>query len=411
MKYDIQMKKVKSFIDLHAKALNNDSSNEIIKNEAYLLFYQSIKVSNPPIYEDPNPISQFFLRLKHGYHGDLKNILSIVELLENWWLEWHFSLIMQAKLNQLNPQKIDNSDALDLNEQSHFNHLFAHIPIPICNVSLKTGKVIRINQRFTDVLGYTLEDIPDIDTWFVVAYPDSHYRNYVISLWNEAIKVKSIENKNNDVNNYCIRCKCGEEKMMDVSGIVIGDEYMAVFSDATEHLQAKEILTTMAFLDSLTKIANRRRFDELLNQEFKKAVVSKTDLSLIMIDIDNFKLFNDRYGHVAGDKCIHDIAQQIAAEVSRTEDFVARYGGEEFAVLLPNTDLKGALFVAEQIQKAVENLAIAHLDSFTGVVSISMGIAMINEQIKTQTLLVDAADSALYYAKKQGRNCIALSKH
>ena len=81
---------------------------------------------------------------------------------------------------------------------------------------------------------------------------------------------------------------------------------------------------------------------------------------MIIIDIDHFKQFNDRYGHVAGDTCLYDVAQTIASTVSRPEDFVARYGGEEFVVLLPQTDRQGALFIAEQIQKAVENLAIAH---------------------------------------------------
>ncbi len=107
---------------------------------------------------------------------------------------------------------------------------------------------------------------------------------------------------------------------------------------------------------------------------------------MIIIDIDHFKQFNDRYGHVAGDTCLYDVAQTIASTVSRPEDFVARYGGEEFVVLLPQTDRQGALFIAEQIQKAVENLAIAHQDSFTGFLSISMGINTISDYTNSDEL-------------------------
>lgn len=166
----------------------------------------------------------------------------------------------------------------------------------------------------------------------------------------------------------------------------------------------------MAFLDALTKIANRRRFDEKLTHEFERAKAYEGSLSLIILDIDHFKEFNDLYGHVAGDTCLYDVAQKIASTVSRPEDFVARYGGEEFIVLLPQTDKQGALFIAEQIQKAIENLAIAHEGSFTGFLSVSMGINTIDKCTASDELnFIKAADSALYYAKRQGRNCIALS--
>ena len=132
--------------------------------------------------------------------------------------------------------------------------------------------------------------------------------------------------------------------------------------------------------------------------------------SSFLIDIDNFKQFNDRYGHLAGDECLYAVAQKLADTVSRPEDFVARYGGEEFVVLLPQTDKQGALFVAEQIQKAIEMLAIVHEDSFTGYLSVSMGINTVNHhQCDDHLTFIQAADDALYYAKNQGRNCIALS--
>ena len=295
-------------------------------------------------------------------------------------------------------------------EISHYARLFTVLPMPVCNVCAKTGDILKVNQRFVDVFGYTVEDVPNLKSWWEKAYPDPQYRALAKELWQDSLE-KALNN-NNDIpaNNYRVSCRDGSQVMMEISGIDIGEEFLAVFNDATERLEAEDILRDMAFLDALTKIANRRRFDEKLTHEFERAKECEGMLSMIIIDIDHFKQFNDRYGHVAGDSCLYDVAQKIASTVSRPEDFVARYGGEEFVVLLPQTDRQGALFIAEQIQKAVESLAIAHQDSFTGFLSISMGINTISDYTNSDEIsFVKAADNALYYAKKQGRNCIALS--
>ena len=111
---------------------------------------------------------------------------------------------------------------------------------------------------------------------------------------------------------------------------------------------------------------------------------------------------------MAGDSCLYEVAQTIASTVNRPEDFVARYGGEEFVVLLPDTDKEGALFIAEQIQKAVEALAIVHEDTYSGFLSVSMGVNSTASSQDDKVSFVKGADNALYYAKDQGRNCIAL---
>lgn len=295
-------------------------------------------------------------------------------------------------------------------EMSHYAHLFTILPMPISNVCAKTGDIIRINQRFIDVFGYTIDDLPNLEQWWLNAYPDPHYREAVKKTWQSTLEIGNETGQDIPAHDYHVTCKNGNTITMEVSGINLGDEYIAVFNDATKRLEDQNILRDMAFLDSLTQIANRRRFDEKLSKEFEKAVECGDDLAIILIDIDHFKLFNDRYGHVEGDLCLYNVAQAIACTVSRTEDFVARYGGEEFVVLLPQTDKQGALFIAEHIQKAIEELHIPHEDSFTGYLTLSMGIHAINKDDSCdQKEFIKAADSALYYSKRQGRNCLALS--
>lgn len=123
--------------------------------------------------------------------------------------------------------------------------------------------------------------------------------------------------------------------------------------DMTEQKQAQIALERLASHDGLTGIANRRRFDEKLGQEWLRARRDKTPLALLMLDVDHFKLFNDRYGHQAGDDCLRRIAECLASMVARPGDLVARYGGEEFAVVLPSIDVDGALVVAQRMREAV----------------------------------------------------------
>ncbi|MBT2152660.1 sensor domain-containing diguanylate cyclase [Pseudoalteromonas tetraodonis] len=423
MNYASQAQKVKSYVvELSTKVQRDDClvAEQLphnVKESAYQLFYQTIRVPRPYRFEEPNPISKLFRLIEHSL--DFINPFQqvILKQLEKWWLEWHFVATMNASLEMkhVEQQRFVSSATehpMRKHELSHYAKLFTILPLPVCNVCMVTGDILKLNQRFVDVFGYTIDDIPNLKQWWKVAYPEPSYRESVQTMWGESL---AQANKNNDdipANDYQIVCKDGSKVIMQVSGISVESEFIAVFNDATERLKTQEILSDMAFLDSLTKIANRRRFDEKLHAEFKKLIKVNTQLSMIIIDIDNFKKFNDRYGHVAGDKCLHSVAQKLAETVSRPEDFVARYGGEEFVVLLPQTDDQGALFIAEQIQKSIEDLAIAHEDSFTGFLSVSMGVHTVKHGEKTNHVdFFKATDSALYYAKKQGRNCIALGRH
>lgn len=169
---------------------------------------------------------------------------------------------------------------------------------------------------------------------------------------------------------------------------------------------ANQKLEQLVNIDGLTQVANRRCFDVRLQAEWKRLAREQQPLSLILCDVDKFKLYNDYYGHLGGDDCLITIAQTMQQMVHRPADLLARYGGEEFSILLPNTDLLGAIKVAESIQQAIQNQAIPHAQSdIKDIVTLSLGIASIipNCNIKPDTLIA-SADIALYNAKEKGRD-------
>lgn len=193
--------------------------------------------------------------------------------------------------------------------------------------------------------------------------------------------------------------------------IQVSDVSIAVKKERLLREQA-ESLRELAFIDGLTGIANRRRLDEYLADEFRRATRNNSPLSVILLDIDYFKQFNDTYGHQSGDFCLRRVANAIKATLRRPADLVARYGGEEFAIVLPDTPFDGASGLAEEIRKHIESLAIPHEGSTTsGHVTLSLGIsnAQSYTDISDQTLLKQA-DTALYQAKNNGRNRVVVFK-
>ncbi|SLM31352.1 GGDEF:Response regulator receiver [Desulfamplus magnetovallimortis] len=166
------------------------------------------------------------------------------------------------------------------------------------------------------------------------------------------------------------------------------------------------ILKNMASYDGLTGIPNRRRFDEFLDQEWQRSIRNRTPISLIMMDIDFFKFYNDNYGHAAGDECLKQVAQALFQSIERKVDMVARYGGEEFACVLPETDATGAKLVGQRLRSAVVSLHLPHEHSEAEtMVTISLGAAtMTPEHGNDPEMLIKKADEKLYQAKKEGRN-------
>ena len=183
--------------------------------------------------------------------------------------------------------------------------------------------------------------------------------------------------------------------------ILHASEWHKLMGEAKE----KQIFQEMALVDSLTHIYNRRYFDELLDREVKRALRYPQKFSLLLIDLDDFKHYNDTYGHVAGDNVLSALGKFLIS-ISRNTDFLARYGGEEFAIITPQTDKNAASFLATRIVLLVANTAFG--EASKGQITMSMGVATFGDDAKTKEDLIKCADKALYQAKKLGKNKVCL---
>lgn len=172
----------------------------------------------------------------------------------------------------------------------------------------------------------------------------------------------------------------------------------------------RDYLEEISYLDGLTGISNRRKFNEYLNYTCSFAIIESVPVSVIMVDIDNFKSFNDRYGHQEGDSCITLIAQALSEEITNKTDLVARYGGEEYALILPNKTREAATEIAERLRMNVLKLNIPHeLSSVSDRVTISLGVAsQIPDETSCCSDLIKKADEALYRSKQNGRNQVSI---
>lgn len=211
--------------------------------------------------------------------------------------------------------------------------------------------------------------------------------------------------------------KDGRTVWLESSGrrLASGEGYVVVTRDVSERKAMEERLEaanrrleTLAMEDPLTGLANRRRFDEVLGREFRRAMRTQAPLAIIMLDVDRFKAFNDTYGHPAGDACLQAVTRAIGGVLRRPGDLGARYGGEEFAVLLPGTDEAGAAVMAERIRSEVRALALPHAGSEAGIVTVSLGVATMLPPIGAHgpARFIEAADAALYAAKRGGRDTV-----
>ena len=177
------------------------------------------------------------------------------------------------------------------------------------------------------------------------------------------------------------------------------------------HLELKrnrDLLENLSTLDGLTNIPNRRRFDEIYIQEWNRALRTKSPLSLLFIDIDHFKNYNDLYGHMAGDDCLKTVSRLLQSSMGRPADFLARFGGEEFIILLPATRENGSLHLAANIRAALKKLHIEHKDSpVADYLTVSIGAVTCRDVTQCdRAKLLEHADKMLYLAKHEGRDCV-----
>ena len=186
-----------------------------------------------------------------------------------------------------------------------------------------------------------------------------------------------------------------------------GVSIVRVTRDITEIKGLEDELRSLTLTDELSGIANRRKLDLFFDREWASAIRNKSIISLMMIDIDYFKLYNDTYGHQAGDECIKKVARMIDSVLKRPGDIVVRYGGEEFAVVMPGTNKEGALIMGEKLRAEVEGLNIEHNSSEKGVVTVSIGVSFLKPgKDDSPKDLFSVADKALYRSKEGGRNMV-----
>ncbi|MDB5960502.1 MAG: hypothetical protein JWP59_1796, partial [Massilia sp.] len=202
------------------------------------------------------------------------------------------------------------------------------------------------------------------------------------------------------------------QAMISIAHARLHDSLEARVAERTAQLEdANRKLASLSVTDSLTGLANRRHFDDVLRREWARCQRAGSGIGVIMLDIDHFKKFNDRYGHQAGDACLAQVAAGLQGALRRPGDLLARYGGEEFCVVLPDTDVASAARIAEHLRMAIAALALPHAAAAAGVVSISVGVAVVRP---APTMAADAllrsADDALYQAKANGRNTVVLAR-
>lgn len=293
-----------------------------------------------------------------------------------------------------------------------FEKLLEAVPVGIFQNDAQ-GNCIYINQKTCEILDITLQECLG-QGWVQRVHPDD--LEQVIQSWNKAFSEKTFWQ--------------GEYRFLHRNRIIVWviAQCVFIFNEEGENLGSigsltditnkKELenqleianreLEKLVNLDSLTEVYNRRYFNEFLAREWERAKREKKPLSLIMIDVDCFKLYNDNYGHLLGDQALQLVAKSLSKLVHRPADLVARYGGEEFAVVLPYTNLEGAIHVATNITQEIAQLAIPHDYSYVSkYLTLSMGISCLipNAEQSLETL-IHQADCALYQAKRKGRNQI-----
>ncbi len=278
------------------------------------------------------------------------------------------------------------------------------IPVPLFYKD-KNGKYLGCNKSFEKFIGKSKEEIIGKTAYEISrinnAKKYSDMDNQLLNNPGTQTYEYEYENRNNEKKYVVFNKVTYNNALGEVDGII------GIINDITEIKIKEAELMGKTFVDALTGILNRRYFDENIQNEWNKCIRENKSLVLIMLDIDLFKKYNDHYGHQEGDNCLKKVAQEIKISLLRPSDLVIRYGGEEFVVILPDTNMEGALGVAKRIKENILHLAIEHEASTVNkFVTVSQGIAKINDRNDTINSCLITADKALYMAKANGRNTI-----
>jgi len=268
------------------------------------------------------------------------------------------------------------------------------------------------NEKMASVLGYTVDEM--LGRSYVSFFPESHLD---VHDYQESLR----RSGKDSVYESCLLGKDGKKRWFLISAKAITDDFgrfegsFAMLTDITERKyidlaleESNRQLRELSNMDSLTGIANRRSFDATLEREYSRLRRSNSRLSIILFDLDHFKYYNDRYGHVMGDDVLRRIGGTLADSIRESVDLAARYGGEEFACILPDTDIHSAVKVAERIKQRIADLEIEHEDSpVSSYITASFGVTTVQYSPELSLdEIVDMADKLMYKAKAAGRHRI-----
>lgn len=274
----------------------------------------------------------------------------------------------------------------------------------------KDGRYIFVNKAATELLEYSADELLSLKVWDIdPLFSEEKWRAH----WREleekqSIRIETINRK-----------KSGLDIPIEVTASMVffeSEKYnCSVVRDMSEYKRAEnelrslnEVIFHLSITDGLTGISNRRYFDEVLMREINKHSCTSAPLSVILLDVDYFKEYNDYYGHVAGDECLQKIGRALADIIEKPDDLVARYGGEEFAFILPETSAEGGRELAEKIKKRIDSLMITHVFSpATGYITCSFGVLTVLTPGLSPGEILKTVDLLLYNAKRTGRNRIS----
>ena len=342
-----------------------------------------------------------------GYENQYSSfeLATIVFLLASTLWSFEFIILVNRRLNRENQL-----------EKDKMQNVFNTGPDAVIIARMSDGLIVDVNEQFTATTGYSREESIGKTTLDIGLWSDVADRNRFLA---EMARGGFCENMEAT---FSRRDGSHFDGALSARSLLIHGTLHAVglIRDMTRAKQAETQIHQLiqeleaqrnaaehnSLTDSLTGLSNRRYFDEALKTEFSRMNRSGSELSLIMLDVDFFKSYNDLYGHVAGDECLRRMAATFRKLIVRAPDIVARYGGEEFVIILPNTDNHGAYALAERLREEVASLRIPHeLSAISDVVTISLGVATAAPmKWETPDKLVNQVDEAMYLAKKNGRN-------
>lgn len=347
--------------------------------------------------------------LRDGYFHTIELLGLPIMLLIAWWSGKQYDTVKLFK------EKVELKSKELQRTQKLFQTIFENAPIGIALVN-KNGIPVISNKKLQDMLGYTEIELSTM-SFDNLSHPEDAKLN--MKLLNELLEGKTdhylLEKRYFRKDGQVVWGKVTSSAFPDItdgSTYVIGMVNNITKRKITEQKlqKAYQEMEYLSNQDGLTGIANRRYFDNYLDREYVNSIQYSRPLSLIMVDIDFFKQYNDKYGHLEGDECLKQIASTLEKTINQSKGLVARYGGEEFVIVLPETDKINASVIAKKICAAVEELNIPHIGSnISKYLTVSLGVSTVISDSKSmpENLILEA-DKALYQAKQKGRNRVEI---